>query len=204
MENGFLVNKIREQCKQRDVSVSQMELDLGFSLGLISRWAKTSPSIDKIVEVANYLEISLDELTGRGKKKEADRLVRELCEATRVGELLWLPYGKKEPFAYPIECLEELQQTEWRCFYSRYGAGFFIILREVTEELEICRLYILADPYGIPISCKADEEELSVLWKLADSGRPPEAEMEKAQDLIEQFIRERGMEYSGRDGGKGE
>lgn len=194
MENGYLVNKIREQCKQRNVSVSQMELELGFSLGLISRWAKTSPSIDKIIEVANYLEISLDELTGRGKKKEADRLVRELCEATREGELLWLPYGKKEPFVYPIESLEELQQAEWRCFYSRYGAGFFIILWEAAEELEICRLYILADSYGIPIPRKADEEELLALWNLADSGQPPETEMERAQDLIEQFIRERGVE----------
>ncbi len=194
MESGFLVNKIREQCKQRGVSVSQMELDLGFSLGLISRWAKTSPSIDKIVEVANYLEISLDELTGRGKKKETDRLVRELCEATREGELLWLPYGKKKPFEYPIESLEELEQAEWRCFYSRYEEGFFIILQEVVEELESLRLYILANPYGIPIPHKVDEEELLALWNLADSGLSPETEMKRAQDLIERFIRERGVE----------
>ena len=62
------------------------------------------------------------------------------------------------------------------------------------EELETLRLYILANPYGIPIPRKADEEELLALWNLADSGLTPEAEMKRAQALIEQFIRERGVE----------
>lgn len=192
MDNGFLVNKIRELCKQKGISVSQMELELGFSLGLISRWSKTSPSIDKIIEVANYLEISLDELTGRGKKKEKDRLVRELCEATREGELLWLPYGKKEPFAYPLESLEELQQAEWQCFYCRYEEGFFIIVHEEIEDLEVCRLYVLADSYGIPIFRRADEEDLLALWEIVQGGELPEFEMKRAQELIEKFIMERG------------
>ena len=62
------------------------------------------------------------------------------------------------------------------------------------EELESLRLYILANSYGIPIPRKADEEELLVLWNLADSGLSPETEMKRAQDLIERFIRERGVE----------
>ena len=64
MDNEQLVKSIRQLCKNRNIAISQLENDLNFGAGLISRWSKNSPSIDKIVDIANYFHVSIDEVVG--------------------------------------------------------------------------------------------------------------------------------------------
>ena len=67
--NEIIVNNIRRICKSKNIMISQMEEELGFSPGLISRWSrtKTSPSFDKVAAVMEYLGITYEELTGETK-----------------------------------------------------------------------------------------------------------------------------------------
>lgn len=65
MDNELLVKSIKAACSKRNLTVAQLEKILEYSPSLISRWKKTSPSLDKIVEIADYLNISIDELIGR-------------------------------------------------------------------------------------------------------------------------------------------
>ena len=47
-------------------SVSHLEKELGFSNGSISKWERTSPSIDQVKKVADYYSVSTDYLiTGK-------------------------------------------------------------------------------------------------------------------------------------------
>lgn len=72
--NEILVNNIRKICKSKKIQISQMEAELGFSPGLISRWnrTKTSPAFDKVVAVMEYLDTTYEELTGDDKIKKID------------------------------------------------------------------------------------------------------------------------------------
>lgn len=49
---------IRRLCKERGVTVSQMERELGFSKGSISKIDAHKPSIDKVAKICDYLNVS--------------------------------------------------------------------------------------------------------------------------------------------------
>lgn len=45
--------------EEHGMSISALELNLGFGNGTIQKWDKVSPSIDKIRKVANYFNVSV-------------------------------------------------------------------------------------------------------------------------------------------------
>ena len=60
-----MYDQIRKLCKQRQISVGELEEKAGIAQRTICRWDKSSPSIDKVIKVADYLGVSLDELCER-------------------------------------------------------------------------------------------------------------------------------------------
>lgn len=52
-----LYEKIKECCKIKGISISQVESALGFSNGLISKWKTVSPTVAKLQQVADYLSV---------------------------------------------------------------------------------------------------------------------------------------------------
>ena len=67
MNNEKIVNSIKKLCKKHNITANQLECEVGLSQGLISRWLKTTPSLDKIINIADYFNVSLDEVIGRKK-----------------------------------------------------------------------------------------------------------------------------------------
>lgn len=64
-----LRDRIKELANQRKVSVAELERALGFGNGSISKWSKQSPSTEKLKQVADYFQVSLDYLVGRSDDK---------------------------------------------------------------------------------------------------------------------------------------
>ena len=64
-----LKDVIRELCKTKHTSIPKLENILGFGSGTIVKWDKSSPSIDKLLKVADYFHVSVDYLIGRTKKE---------------------------------------------------------------------------------------------------------------------------------------
>lgn len=63
---SVLYHRIKELCLQKGISISKLESDLGFGNSSIKKWEKvSSPSVDKIVKVASYFDVSVDYLLGR-------------------------------------------------------------------------------------------------------------------------------------------
>lgn len=63
---SVLYQRIKELCLQKDITISKLESDLGFGNSSIKKWEKvSSPSVDKIVKVASYFDVSVDYLLGR-------------------------------------------------------------------------------------------------------------------------------------------
>lgn len=60
------VERILEVLKARGIAPSKMLKDLGFSSGLMSQWKSGAqkPSHEKLVKMAEYLQVSLDYLVG--------------------------------------------------------------------------------------------------------------------------------------------
>lgn len=65
MEN-ILYLRIKQLCYRKGITIAKLEADLGFGNSSIKKWEKSSsPSIDKIVKVATYFDVSIDYLMGR-------------------------------------------------------------------------------------------------------------------------------------------
>lgn len=63
---SVLYNRVKELCEKRGITISKFESDLGFGNSSIKKWRNSiSPSVDKIIIVANYFDVSVDYLLGR-------------------------------------------------------------------------------------------------------------------------------------------
>lgn len=60
-----LVDRIRALANQRDMSLPQLEVELGLGNGTISKWRSSSPNTDKLQKIADYFNVSMDYLLGR-------------------------------------------------------------------------------------------------------------------------------------------
>lgn len=57
-----MYSKIKELCKERNISIRELENSLNFSSGSICKWDVNVPSIVKVKAVADYFGISVDEI----------------------------------------------------------------------------------------------------------------------------------------------
>jgi transcriptional regulator with XRE-family HTH domain len=60
-----LLENIREICVDNHLAVSALEKELGFGGGTISKWEKSSPTVDKLQKVADYFGVTTDYLLGK-------------------------------------------------------------------------------------------------------------------------------------------
>lgn len=145
MDNELLVKSIRELCKKNNVAVSQLENDLNFGAGLISRWVKSSPSLDKIVDIADYFHVTLDEATGRTQVVN-DEFIAALIEATEKQTIIWHKYNninnvKKYPgkFIDPQEFVSYEQYELYNddhdeiSYYASFKNGYISIYSFYTK-----------------------------------------------------------------------
>ena len=55
-----LVDRIETKIKEKGLNFKRVERDCGLGNGTIKRWSEQSPRLDKLVSVAEYLQVSLD------------------------------------------------------------------------------------------------------------------------------------------------
>ncbi len=55
---------ITDRIKQQGKPLDTIEKECGLGSGTISKWKNSSPSVDKLLSVAQYLNVSLDFLVG--------------------------------------------------------------------------------------------------------------------------------------------
>ena len=58
----MLLDKIKEKCTEKNISVVKLEDTLGFGRGTIYKWENVSPSVNNLKKVADYLGCTVDEL----------------------------------------------------------------------------------------------------------------------------------------------
>lgn len=69
-----LKERIQELCRHTGKSMNQVEIDLKFGKGYISKLGKSTPNAVKIQQIANYFNVTVDYLmTGKEESPEAKK-----------------------------------------------------------------------------------------------------------------------------------
>jgi len=191
-DGDILVENIRKICKEKEISIAQMEKDLKWSQGLISRWTKNSPSIGKIIEVINYLNVSYEELLGKiesgeYKEKDDESLSHKLYDVTNMGKLEWKLYRED----FQNEDIQELllEEEECRVYYASYEAGLFLLIlnREGQGGLEIGATH--SKKGKIIYSLEDTDEWIEELLKIVDQNEYDRWSEMKTKYYIKRFMR---------------
>lgn len=62
------VEKVKAICKERKIAISRLEKDLGYANGYVGQLRKGTFPDDRLVEIANYLNVTTDYLLGTEEK----------------------------------------------------------------------------------------------------------------------------------------
>lgn len=181
MDNELLVKSIREICKVNNITPSQLENELNFGAGLISRWTKSSPSLDKIVDIADYFHISIDKLIGRNYNID-DNFLKVVYRQTDGNILKWnninddIEQNIFKPTIYgEVTDTENKTHTyynqsiynEYFC-YTSYNEGFIIIgavcAKHELNKPQYISLYIQPTEKSEAIRQDYIKEQLESLW----------------------------------------
>lgn len=138
MDNELLVQSIRNLCKSNNISISQLENELNFGAGLVSRWVKSSPSIDKIVDIADYFHVSLDEVVGYHNVIN-DKFLEKLIQQTEDKTIQWNKYLAEDSNNIPKQYHENINYE----FISQQDAeDFFFNHAEISYYVKIQESYV--------------------------------------------------------------
>ncbi len=89
--------RIEMLCQEHGITPAGLTKELGLSYGSISKWGKVSPSIDKVIKVADYFNVSVDYLLGKTD------VPTECCDPQIWDDFVALQRAKKEnPARYKI------------------------------------------------------------------------------------------------------
>lgn len=64
----MLYENIVRLCKERNVSIARLEKECGLGNATVRGWAVSSPSIANVQKIANFFEISVDDLLNDRKE----------------------------------------------------------------------------------------------------------------------------------------
>ncbi len=62
-----IIDRIKDLAAEKRISLAELERRTGLSSGSITKWGKSSPSIDKLQKIADYFNVSTDYLIGRNQ-----------------------------------------------------------------------------------------------------------------------------------------
>lgn len=198
MDNELLVKSIRETCKENNITPSQLENELGFGAGLISRWSKSSPSLDKIIDIADYFKISIDELIGRKIDStflEEDSFLFTLMKFTKDKSLIWnidKNYLIKEICNQSYEDIFGIYKDDAEIYNTSFNESTIFLVSQYNiyygkmDDIDIA-LYIRPDNNSIPVLQNYSSDSLEDIWyevRKKYKGIPDELKAEKIKSQI--------------------
>ncbi len=109
------VEKVKSICKERHIPITKLEKDCGFSNGYIRRLRKGKFPFDRLVKVAEYLDIPLSDLSDMAANMPVDYMYRmkdgtEVLIESNVKKAMEGPF-RDRMIAYAKK-LNELSQME--------------------------------------------------------------------------------------------
>ncbi len=206
MNNEQIVNSIRSICKEHNITVTKLEETLSMSQGLISRWNKSDPSLSKIIDIADYFNLSLDDVVGY-KNSTDDKFIDKLVSETINNKIKWSNYTNpneqvKQYFGISIPAFFEKKDTNEYLethkevsYFTQINNGYvsiygFYETDKIKNPIEI-KLFIQPDNNSNLIEQKYFKSQLLPLWlKILYSLNEEAPDVIKAEELKHAFISE--------------
>lgn len=66
----MIYKNILRLCKNRSISVAKLEKEIGLGNATIRTWRTSSPSVDRLKLVADFFNVTVDELISRNMEAE--------------------------------------------------------------------------------------------------------------------------------------
>lgn len=203
MNNQILVNNIKKICKDQNISISVLEKELFMSPGLISRWTKTTPALDRVLEIANYLQVSIDTLIGNANETSSNdktiyQLISKLYNKTANAELEWQvfnPLNSNETL-YTKLISSIIAESNMDCFYCNVNHGYFILTIAYNHNQKDLSLHVLADQNSVPELKCSDNEKLYNLYNYLLKRLSKQLNTMKTNNFINSFINQDDSELS--------
>lgn len=203
MNNQILVNNIKKICKDQNISISVLEKELFMSPGLISRWTKTTPALDRVLEIANYLQVSLDTLIGNANETNTNdriiyQLLSKLYNRTTNAELEWQIFNPNnaDETLYTQIISSIVAENNMDCFYCNIDHGYFILTITHNDNQKDLSLYALADQNSVPALQCSDNEKLYNLYNYLLKRLSKQLYTMKTNNFIYNFINQDDSEVS--------
>lgn len=67
----MLLKNITRLCKEKGIAISRLERECGISNGTIGRWGTSSPTVENVRKVAEYLGTTVDALIAETQREDA-------------------------------------------------------------------------------------------------------------------------------------
>ena len=174
--------RIKELAKEKGISLSQLETQVGYSLGMITRWCNANPNEEfgvysKLSAIACVLDTSTDGILGltrpqvRDARQIDDDLVSCIELSTRKKKLTWTEVdwetAANSSFKHFLEAKgERTLACAWSAERTRIQfllAAFCDDLDDADEPMEL-RLYAAGGHGIMPSFLQADVATLQALY----------------------------------------
>ena len=86
-----MVDRIRRLCKEQGKSLFSLEQECGFGNGTVNKWDKNSPSVAKVLAVADALDVPLSYLIGEDTEKKPTPVSEDGLDAELVALIKRIP-----------------------------------------------------------------------------------------------------------------
>ncbi|MBC1306810.1 helix-turn-helix domain-containing protein [Listeria booriae] len=147
-----IYSTIKEICELIEMPIKTLEEELGFARNSLYKWQTQSPSIDKVIKVADKLDLPLDYLIGRNFTDSGADEIRNLAfEANmrsydalvdKLGELDLLLYLQTNEHDISICSLyARNKKYKFRAGEKLGELGFYTVLLNSAEFIKEIDLY---------------------------------------------------------------
>lgn len=112
-----LFENIKTLCETRNITITALERALDFSVASISKWKDGNPSLLKVMQVAQYFNVTLDFLVNSSFhiQQDIDEIfLQKLLLQTRTGKVKWERINYEDDSFIGYEC--KVLESEIKCF----------------------------------------------------------------------------------------
>lgn len=171
MNNELLVNNIKKLCKENQIKIHQLEKEVDIGAGTISRWVKSDPTLSRVVSIADFFHVTVDDLIGRRVEQyEELDLVTSLSILTSEKMTHWNDITTQQI----VQCkdnynLFNLCRDQYEVYETDHNKNKIYIVAEYNMEDSLIvnlstNIYIMPENADVPILQKVNERQLENLW----------------------------------------
>lgn len=66
----MILQNVLRLCHEKEISVAKLEREIGLGNATISRWGTSSPTVENVRKVADYFDVTVDQLISDNTEQE--------------------------------------------------------------------------------------------------------------------------------------